>query len=86
MAVGSPVFMQEHIENSTKEYKPDIKEFMTNRQSQNCPGNFSATPPFTMAGLDPATQQGRVRALKTLRSLSLALGGRIKCGHGDVRE
>ncbi len=46
---------------------------------------MSRPTPFTMAGLDPATQRARVSGRKRLFSLADAggLGGRLKAGHGE---
>ena len=44
-------------------------------------------PPFTMAGLDPATQQASVneRCESFAPADAGALGGRLKGGHGELR-
>jgi hypothetical protein len=43
-------------------------------------------PIFTMAGLDPATQQASVSERKEsyATAIAVALGGRLKGGHGDL--
>jgi hypothetical protein len=42
-------------------------------------------PPFTMAGLDPATQQASVSERIDSADAS-ALGGRVKPGHGEFLD